>query len=108
VLWIKEGDAPTNFFHVHANSHRRKKFIHTLEHHGHVLVAEESKAQAFFDFFDDVLGTPPMRACNVDFQDLDLPTCNLSNLDEHFTKVGIRDAIRSLLTDKAPWSDGFT
>jgi hypothetical protein len=72
-----------------------------------VLVAEESKAQAFFDFFDDVLGTPPTRACSVDFQTLGLPTCNLSDLDERFTEAEIWDVIRSFLPDMAPGPHGF-
>jgi hypothetical protein len=84
LLWIKEGDAPTKSLHVHANVHRRKKSIRTLEHDGQVLVAEESKAQAFFGFFNGVLGTPPTHACIINFQTLGLPTCNLSDLGKHF------------------------
>jgi hypothetical protein len=43
-------DAPTKFFHVHANARRCKKFIHSIEHNGQVLVSEEQKAEAFLNF----------------------------------------------------------
>jgi hypothetical protein len=112
LLWIKEGDAPTKSLHVHANARRRKKSIRTLEHDGQVLVAEESKAQAFFGFFNGVLGTPPTHACIINFQTLGLPTCNLSDLGKHFTEDEIwgggGGVIRLLPPDKAPGPDGFT
>jgi hypothetical protein len=31
LLWLKEGDAPTQFFQAYENGCRRKKFIRTLE-----------------------------------------------------------------------------
>jgi hypothetical protein len=82
LIWLKEGNTPTKFFHIHANARRRKKFIGTLEHVGQILVTKESKAHAFFDFFDDVLGTPPLRMSSMDLQCLGLPRANLSQLNE--------------------------
>jgi hypothetical protein len=78
-----------------------------VHHEGQVLVTEESKAQAFFNFFEDVLGTPPMCACSVDLQTLGLTNFNLLELTERFTKVVIWAVIRSLPPDKAPEPDGF-
>jgi hypothetical protein len=34
LLWLKEGDTSTKFFHSYANMRRRKKHIHSLEHNG--------------------------------------------------------------------------
>jgi hypothetical protein len=51
LLWLSEGDAPTKFFHVHANARRRRKFIRSQ-----CLLSEESKAEAVFQFFHDILG----------------------------------------------------
>jgi hypothetical protein len=42
LLWLKEGDTLTHFFHIHANSRHCKKFIPTLKHDGRTLVAEGS------------------------------------------------------------------
>jgi hypothetical protein len=58
LLWQKEGDAPTCFFHIHANSRHRRWFIHSLEHEGRSVMLEASKAEALFSFFNDVWGTP--------------------------------------------------
>jgi hypothetical protein len=58
ITWITEGDAPTHFFHAHANAHHRKKVFRSFDHNGQTLVDEGQKAEALFNFFDDVLGTP--------------------------------------------------
>jgi hypothetical protein len=34
LLWLKEGDTSTKFFHSYANMRHRKKHIHSLEHNG--------------------------------------------------------------------------
>jgi hypothetical protein len=70
LLWLKEGDTPTKFFHIHANARRKKKFIRTLHQDGQVLVSEEVKAQAFFNFFDEVLGTPPLEKLQCQHGDI--------------------------------------
>lgn len=62
MLWLKEGDAPTKFFHLHANSRRKKKFIRSLQKNDGVLAFdEETKADIAFQHFDAILGTPPSR-----------------------------------------------
>jgi hypothetical protein len=58
IMWIKEGDAPTHFFHAHANTRCKKKLIRSLNHNGQTLVDEGRKAEVLFNFFDEVLGTP--------------------------------------------------
>jgi hypothetical protein len=51
LLWLREGDAPSKFFHIHANHRRRKNFIHELEHEGQRITSEECKADVIFQFF---------------------------------------------------------
>jgi hypothetical protein len=108
LLWLKEGDAPTKFFHAHANARRRKKFISILQHEGQTLVTEESKAHAFLDFFDGILGTPASRTSSIDLHRLGLPTINLSQLSDRFTQEEVWTVIKSLPLDKASGSDGFS
>jgi hypothetical protein len=62
LVWLKEGDAPTRFFHMHANACQMKNFICTVEHDGQVLVAEHGNAQAFFQFFMRFLAHLPQEA----------------------------------------------
>jgi hypothetical protein len=71
------------------------------------LVAEQSKAQAFLQFFDEVLGTPPSKSCSMDFQTLGLPQINLSSLGDRFTKDEVWTVISSLPPDKALRPDSF-
>jgi hypothetical protein len=107
LLWLQEGDAPTKFFHIYANAHRHKNHIRSLEHNGKTLVAEDQKVKAAFLFFDDILGPPPTRANTIKLEILDLPHLNLCSLDSRFTKEEVWNVIKSLLPDKAPWSDEF-
>jgi hypothetical protein len=57
ITWIKEGDVPTHFFHAHSNARCRKKLIWSLDHNGQTQVDKGRKAEAMFNFFDEVLGT---------------------------------------------------
>jgi hypothetical protein len=58
VLWIKEGDVPTAFFHAHANARRWSNHIRVLQWGDQTLIAEDDKAVAIFDFFNEVLASP--------------------------------------------------
>jgi hypothetical protein len=61
ILWLREGDTPTQFFHIHANTRRRKKFIRLLRHDRHTMVGEGVKAEALYDFFNVIIGTLSQR-----------------------------------------------
>jgi hypothetical protein len=108
ILWLKEGDAPTRFFHIQATQCRQKNFIHALEHHGQWLVVEDRKADAGFEFFDDILGALTVRASRINLGCLDLPWHDLSSLCDKFTEEEVWATICSLPPDKAPGTDGFT
>lgn len=108
LLWLSEGDAPTKFFHIHANARQRKKFIHTLVHQGQVVVDEAAKAQIAFDHFDALLGTPPQRTCSIELSRIGLPMVDMAGMDDHFIEQEIWNVIKSLHPDKAPGPDGFT
>jgi hypothetical protein len=51
LFWLKEGDAPTKFFHVQANACRRKNFIRSLMNNGSLVTQEEDKADLAFQFY---------------------------------------------------------
>jgi hypothetical protein len=106
ALWLSEGDAPTKFFHVQASARRRRNFIHSMEHEGHHLVAEDSKAAAIYEHFDSILGAAPSRSCSIAFDNMELPRLKLGHLCARFTEAEVRAAISSLPPDKAPGPDG--
>jgi hypothetical protein len=75
-MWLGAGNTPTRFFHGHTIARHRKIFICPLDHEGQVLVAKERKAEAFYGFFDEIMGTPATRANVVNIHQLDLPRLN--------------------------------
>jgi hypothetical protein len=108
LLWLSEGDTLTNFFHVQANARHRCKHIRSLVHNDQVLWDEDSKAEAAFHFFNEILSTPVERQHTLRLDALDLSPLNLADLDERFTEAEVLDVIRSLPPDKASRPDGFT
>jgi hypothetical protein len=108
VLWLREGHAPTKFFHMYVNARGRKKCISHLVHGGWTLISEEDKAEAAFSFFTDLLGTTPARSNLIDLGTIGLPRQDLSHLCQPFTEDEVWSVIRSLNPDKAPprWVHG--
>jgi hypothetical protein len=72
------------------------------------LTSEEAKALATFNFFDEVLATPPTRAHHIKLEHLDLPCIDLSNLGSRFIEDDVWSIISALPPDKAPRPDNFT
>jgi hypothetical protein len=107
ILWLREGDASTHFFHSCANARRRRNHIHSLEGDGRVFVKESSKAEAIRSFFDNILGIAPEPTNYVNLAALELPRANLSELGSRFTEDEIWKIIRALPVDKALGLDGF-
>ena len=61
LLWLKEGDANTSFFHMHA-SHRRKKNAIARLRVDDVVTSQHSEMEKIaFDFFDLHLGSVDVR-----------------------------------------------
>jgi hypothetical protein len=56
ILWLAEGDAPTRFFHAHANARRCQNHIHSLQHQYQLATNEDTMVTIAFDFFNEALG----------------------------------------------------
>jgi hypothetical protein len=57
----------TTFFHAHANARRRRNHIRLLWHGDQTLLSEEDKAATVFNFFNEVLATPPSHSRCIKF-----------------------------------------
>jgi len=105
---IAEGDANTRFFHLQACHRKRKSYVDKIQLNDVVLIQEEDKAQAFFNFYDDLLGTPSAPSLKLDFGELGIPSIDLSGTDSCFTEEEVWQAIQETHPEKAPGPDGFT
>jgi hypothetical protein len=56
ILYLQEGDANTAFFHQQARFMKKKNFIPKLQVGDQVVVSQEEKQAAVFDFYENILG----------------------------------------------------
>lgn len=108
VLYLKEGDANTRFFHLKANGRRRKNFIHKLENNDAWAFTHRDKQQIINQHFESIMKEPTARTTDFNWSLLQTPTLDLSTLDRPFTEEEVLQAINSPPMDKAPGPDGFT
>jgi hypothetical protein len=80
LQWLREGDAFTKLFRLHANHRRRKNYIPSLLVDDRTLTCEDEKATAAFTYFDGILGASHKRSCALDFEELGLPRLDLQDL----------------------------
>lgn len=107
ILFLAEGDANTRFFHLQACHRSRKNFIQSVWVEGSEIVQDEHMADAFFDFYNGILGTDFVRSNRMHFAALGTPTLDLSSLEMCFSEEEVWAIIRSLPSEKAPGPDGF-
>jgi hypothetical protein len=108
ILWLKEGDANTKFFHLHARHRKRKNFVATLVDGDEILTSHEDKAAAVDGFFSNLIGSSQDRDQTVDLEALGLSHHNLTDLDAPCSERIVWETIMLLPSDKAPGPDGFT
>ena len=75
---------------------------------GMVLIPDEEKAGAFFNHYEDLLGTCAHNPLTLDLDQLDLPKKDLSGIDVCFSEEEIWQTIKEIPLGKAPGPDDFT
>jgi len=108
ILWLKDGDANTKFFHLHAKHRKRKNFIATLVDGDDILTSHRDKAAAVDGFFSNLIGSCWDREQAVDLEALGLSQHDLAALEAPCSEREIWETIKLLPSDKAPGPDGFT
>lgn len=108
IRHIKDGDANTALFHREASFRKKKNFIPHLMVDGHMVVSQEDKEEAFFSYFNGVLGTALPRASSLDLNFFHRDGVDLSALDDPITEDEVWETIKDLPSDRAPGPDGFT
>lgn len=88
IGWLKEGDANTSFFHLHASFRKRKNFIAKLQSGDQIVTSQANTHKVVLDFYTDLLGTAEHRPFTLNLQNLYQDALDLSSLDAPFTKDG--------------------
>lgn len=108
IGWLKEGDANTGLFHLHAQHRKRKNFIARLTTEDQIATSHEDKAEVLLDFYTNLIGTREQRDRTIDLEALGIQHHNLDGLDDPILEEEVLDTIKHLPSDKAPGPDGFT
>jgi hypothetical protein len=56
ISWLREGDANTKLFHLHARHRKRKNFIAKIIDGERICTSHEDKAAVIDEFFENLLG----------------------------------------------------
>lgn len=108
LLFLKEGDANTKLFYLHASHRTRKKHIARLEHNGVIAITHDEKELLLYNYFRMILGTPSSRTEAIDLASLGLLPLDLDPLEAPFPEQEIWRTIVELPKERAPGPDGFT
>jgi hypothetical protein len=108
ISHIKEGDANTCFFHLRANDRRRKNFIQQLREGRTCFFKHSKKQQLVRDHYEKLMCEPPPRNRDFSWDNLVLPSLDLTSLDCPFSHNEVWRAICLVPQDKALVPNGFT
>uniref|UniRef100_A0A2N9IL89 Reverse transcriptase zinc-binding domain-containing protein n=1 Tax=Fagus sylvatica TaxID=28930 RepID=A0A2N9IL89_FAGSY len=109
VLWLKEGDNNTKFFHQMANSHRRNNYMERVEVDGAVFEVESEVKAKVIQFYVSLYQEQESWRPTVDGLDFDMIFEEEQTLLERkFDREEVLQIVKDLQGDKAPGPDGFT
>lgn len=108
ILFLREGDAKTSFFHQSACHRQRRNMLTMIQHGDTIASGQEEIANEVDEYFSNVFGEAPTRALSVDLSLLHMPVRDLSHLEAPFTEEEVERIVKAMPPDKAPGPDGFS
>jgi hypothetical protein len=96
LLWMKEGDANTDYFHQHARYRKKKNFIGKIQVEDKLIVDQEEKKETVWDFYNKLLGMVPFRVSSLNLEDFHRCPLNLQELEQMVIEEEVWHTIRSL------------
>jgi hypothetical protein len=107
LTWIRNGDACTKFFMLHASNRRRKLFILSLKVDTGLATTQQHKQEVVFNHFVSLLGRTQTRLVALNWSHLGYERQDLNNLEDLFEEDEIKKVIIQLPNEKAPSPNGF-
>lgn len=107
ITWLKHGDVNSKFFQIKANGRKRKNHIQILQTPDGFAVTKDQKEEELKRYFTQKLGAFALRNQRLNLAALNLPTLDLSDLNDNFTEEELKNAISDLPSEKSPGPDGF-
>lgn len=86
IRFLHEGDTNTKLFHLQACHRKKKSYIPTFEHDGHLFSDLETKADVIYEYYNNILGTYFSRARNINLAQIGMAQLDLSDLASEFTE----------------------
>ncbi|XP_066396066.1 uncharacterized protein [Miscanthus floridulus] len=108
ILYFREGDANTSFFHQQARFRKKKNFIAKLQVEDRLVTSQEDKQEAVLNFYDKLLGTAEEQNFSINLDEIGVQPMDLSSLEDPFIEEDVWATISDLSLDKASGPDGFT
>jgi hypothetical protein len=109
VLWLKEGDKCTKFFHRVANSNKRYNSIESLSVNGSVSSDQPTIRASVVQYYESLFTEPYSwrpRLDDLDFSSLG--EVEASSLETPFEEREVLEVVKGMNRDKAPGPDGFS
>ena len=108
VLWLKEGDKNSKFFHRIANSNRNRNSIGQLYVDGAVSTNQEAIQEHIVQFYEKLYMEDDYQCPFLDGLRFSvLSDEELEGLDQPFTEDEVLVVVKDFNGDKAPGPDGF-
>jgi hypothetical protein len=108
ILWLKEGDARTRFFHIYPSGRRLWNFVAHFKVDDVLISEHVDKAYVVDEFFYHLLRVASDNGYTIDLDYLGPSTHDLSTLKAEFAKEEVWQVIEGQDHDKAPMPDHFT
>jgi hypothetical protein len=109
ILWLKEGDKCSKFFHSMANSHRRHNSIDSLMIEGNLTNNQAVISEHIVKFYQKLFEEQCQWRLRVDGLVFDQILDHEAGwLEREFEEEEVRKSVMAMEGDKAPGPDGFS
>jgi hypothetical protein len=109
VLWLKEGDKNSKFFHRIANSNRNRNTIGQLSIDGEVSTQQAAIKEHIVQFYEQLYTEGELQRPLLDgLEFTGLAGEDLEGLDRPFSEEEVFNVVKNFIGDKSPGPDGYS